>query len=69
MLMMFKGNPGTGKTTMARIVADILYNMNILKTNKLVEVKRSDLVAGYVGQTAYPNTRSNRVCIRWSFIY
>ena len=50
--MMFKGNPGTGKTTMARIVADILYNMNILKTNKLVEVDRSNLVAGYVGQTA-----------------
>ena len=50
--MMFKGNSGTGKTKMARIVADILYNMNILKTNKLVEVKRSDLVAGYVGQTA-----------------
>ena len=52
MHMMFTGNPGTGKTTMARIVADILYNMNILKTNKLVEVDRSDLVAGYVGQTA-----------------
>ena len=56
MHMMFTGNPGTGKTTMARIVADILYNMNILKTNKLVEVKRSDLVEGYVGKTA-PKTR------------
>ena len=37
---------------MARIVADILYNMNILKTYKLVEVTRADLVEGYVGQTA-----------------
>lgn len=56
MHMMFTGNPGTGKTTMARIVADILYNMNILKTNKLVEVTRADLVGKYVGESA-PQTR------------
>ncbi|MGH4124358.1 MAG: AAA family ATPase [Clostridium sp.] len=50
--MIFKGNPGTGKTTMARIVADVLYNLGILRSRKLVETDRSGLVAGYVGQTA-----------------
>lgn len=50
--MIFAGNPGTGKTMMARTVADVLYNMNVIQTNKLVETDRSGLVAGYVGQTA-----------------
>ena len=50
--MIFAGNPGTGKTTMARIVANVLYNMGVINGNKLVETDRSDLVAGYVGQTA-----------------
>lgn len=52
MHMIFAGNPGTGKTMMARTVADVLYNMNVIQTNKLVETDRSGLVAGYVGQTA-----------------
>ena len=52
MHMIFAGNPGTGKTMMARTVADVLYNMNVIRTNKLVETDRSGLVAGYVGQTA-----------------
>lgn len=50
--MIFKGNPGTGKTMMARTVAAVLYNMGVIKTNKLVETDRAGLVAGYVGQTA-----------------
>ena len=50
--MVFLGNPGTGKTTVARIVAQILYNLKYVKQNKLIEVSSKDLVAEYVGQTA-----------------
>lgn len=52
MHMIFAGNPGTGKTMMARTVANVLYNMNVIHSNKLIETDRSGLVAGYVGQTA-----------------
>lgn len=48
----FLGNPGTGKTTVARIIGNILYQKGIIAQNKFIEVSRSDLVAGYVGQTA-----------------
>lgn len=50
--MVFLGNPGTGKTTVARIIAQILYNLKYIKQNKLIEVSSKDLVAEYVGQTA-----------------
>lgn len=50
--MVFTGNPGTGKTTIARLISRLLYEMNILPNNKLVETDRASLVAGYVGQTA-----------------
>lgn len=49
---LFLGNPGTGKTTVARIVGKILFQKGIISSNKFIEVSRSDLIAGYVGQTA-----------------
>ena len=55
--MVFLGNPGTGKTTVARIVAEMLYNLKYIKQNKLIEVSSKDLVAESVGQTA-PKTNA-----------
>ena len=50
--LVFMGNPGTGKTTVARLISQLYYAIGVLSKGQLVEVDRSQLVAGFVGQTA-----------------
>lgn len=55
--MMFLGNPGTGKTTVARLIAKILFDLGYIKENKCVEAEAKDLIAAYSGQTPIKTTR------------
>lgn len=50
--MCFMGNPGTGKTTVARLITDIFFNLGYISQNKLTEVTAKDLIAEYLGQTS-----------------
>lgn len=59
--LVFTGNPGTGKTTVARLIAEIYRELGLISKGHLTEVDRSGLVAGYVGQTAI---KVSEVCQR-----
>ena len=63
----FTGNPGTGKTSVARILSKMLFGFEILKTTRVVECSRSDLVGGFLGQTAITTDESYGCARRGAF--
>ena len=58
--MIFTGNPGTGKTMIARLVAEIFYQLGYVKQNKLTEVEAKDLIGQYIGWTSVKTAEVNR---------
>lgn len=59
--MLFEGNPGTGKTTVARKLASVFRDMEVLDKGHFIEAERADLVGEYIGHTAQKQERSSNV--------
>lgn len=66
--MIFKGNPGTGKTTVARIISKMFQALDVCSKGHLVEAERADLVGEYIGHTANKTRTLIKKIHRWYFI-